>query len=40
MESPEQKSKINNISFYVLMTLLGLSVALSLGYLVYAILFG
>ncbi|MDQ7816329.1 MAG: hypothetical protein RDU14_04840 [Melioribacteraceae bacterium] len=40
MESPEQKGKINNISFYVLMTLLGLSVALSLGYLVYAILFG
>jgi len=40
METSQEKNKINNFSFYMLMTLLGLSVALSVGYLFYALLFG
>lgn len=40
MENTHEKNTINDIPFYLLMTLLGLSVTLSLGYLVYALLFG
>jgi len=40
MESTHEKNVLNNIPFYLLMTLLGLSVALSVGYLFYALLFG
>ncbi|MFA7227797.1 MAG: hypothetical protein WC061_02080 [Melioribacteraceae bacterium] len=40
MEKVEQKSGLNNIAFYVLMTILGLSVVTAVGYLFYSLIFG
>ena len=40
MEKVEQNSNLNNIAFYLLMSILGSSVLVALGYLFYTILFG
>jgi hypothetical protein len=39
METVEKKGTLNNFGFYLLMSILGFSVLVALGYLFYAILF-
>ncbi len=40
MESKPQNTKMNNIAFYFLMSILGLTVLASVGFLFYSIFFG
>ncbi|MCX6169398.1 MAG: hypothetical protein NTX65_08660 [Ignavibacteriales bacterium] len=39
MEIVDQKKTLNNVAFYLLMSILGFSVLVAVGYLFYAILF-
>ncbi len=39
MEKVEQNSSLNNLAFYLLISILGFSVLVALGYLFYEILF-
>lgn len=40
MEQTQEKQKLNNLAFYFLMGILGISVFYILGYLVYDMIFG
>ena len=40
METVDQKKSLNNIAFYFLMSILGFSVLVAVGYLFYSIFFG
>ncbi|HOI28902.1 MAG TPA: hypothetical protein PLZ15_04010 [Melioribacteraceae bacterium] len=40
METPDKKNTVHSFAFFLLMTILGLTVVVSLGYMIYSVLFG